>query len=223
MRNRQRTPLPNDYYALDRALTVLSHPLINDRLTRLRAVDCDSPAFRQHLGLIARLLVPGATADLAEAPQSVTTPLETTSGSKLRRDIILVPILRAGLALCEGFLDLIPEAQVAHLGLVRNEQTLEPEVYYPLPALDYADAEVIVLDPMLATGGSALEALSELKKQGATRLRFVCLIAAPEGISQIEERHPDVALFTAAIDRSLDDRGYICPGLGDAGDRYFGT
>lgn len=204
-------------------MTVLSHPLINDRLSRLRAADCKSPDFRHHLSLIARLLVPGATADLAEQPRQVTTPLEEASGSNLAHDIILVPILRAGLALCEGFLDLIPEAKVAHLGLVRNDSTLEPEIYYPLPSLNYTDAEVIVLDPMLATGGSALEALAELKKQGATRLRFVSLIAAPEGISRLEQAHPEVSLFTAAIDKKLNDRGFICPGLGDAGDRYFGT
>ena len=151
------------------------------------------------------------------------TPLETTEGQSLVRPVILVPILRAGLSLAEGFLDLIPEAVVAHIGLRRNHETLLPEVYYPSPPVDFSGADTIVLDPMLATGGSAIEATRILKKQNASSLRFACLIAAPEGVASFEAAHPDVPLFTAALDRCLDRQGYICPGLGDAGDRSFGT
>lgn len=205
------------------AVTVHDHPIITDRLTRLRAKDCSSEKFRQLVGNVARLMVPAVTATLETAPSSVETPLETTEGARLARPIILVPILRAGLSLSDGFLDLIPEAIVAHLGLARNEETLEPETYYPNAKVDFANSHVLVLDPMLATGGSAIEALRQLKDQGATRINFVCLIAAPEGIAALEAAHPEVAIHTAAVDRCLNELGYICPGLGDAGDRCFGT
>jgi uracil phosphoribosyltransferase len=145
------------------------------------------------------------------------------TGARLARPIVLVPILRAGLSLSDGFLDLIPEAVVAHLGLARNEKTLEPETYYQNTKVDLTEAHVLVLDPMLATGGSAVEALRQLKDQGATRLKFICLIAAPEGVECLEKEHPDVPIYTASVDRCLNELGYICPGLGDAGDRSFGT
>ena len=160
---------------------------------------------------------------LAAEPCEVETPLELTKGTRLAHQIVLVPILRAGLSLSDGFLDLIPEAVVAHLGLARNEKTLEPETYYQNVKVELTEAHVLVLDPMLATGGSAAEALRQLKAQGATRLKFVCLIAAPEGVERLEKEHPDVPIYTAAVDRGLNELGYICPGLGDAGDRSFGT
>jgi uracil phosphoribosyltransferase len=205
------------------AVTVLDHPIIADRLARLRDKDCSSQHFRLLVGNVARLMVPQVTADLAADPCEVETPLELTKGTRLARQIVLVPILRAGLSLSDGFLDLIPEAVVAHLGLARNEKTLEPETYYQNVKIELAKAQVLVLDPMLATGGSAAEALRQLKAQGATRLKFVCLIAAPEGVECLEKEHPDVPIFTAAVDRGLNELGYICPGLGDAGDRSFGT
>ena len=205
------------------AVTVLDHPIIADRLARLRDKDCNSQHFRLLVGNVARLMVPQVTADLAADPCEVETPLELTKGTRLARQIVLVPILRAGLSLSDGFLDLIPEAVVAHLGLARNEKTLEPETYYQNVKVELTEAHVLVLDPMLATGGSAAEALRQLKAQGATRLKFVCLIAAPEGVERLEKEHPDVPIYTAAVDRGLNELGYICPGLGDAGDRSFGT
>jgi uracil phosphoribosyltransferase len=205
------------------AVTVLDHPIIADRLARLRDKDCSSQHFRLLVGNVARLMVTQVTADLAAEPCEVETPLELTKGTRLAHQIVLVPILRAGLSLSDGFLDLIPEAVVAHLGLARNEKTLEPETYYQNVKVELTEAHVLVLDPMLATGGSAAEALRQLKAQGATRLKFVCLIAAPEGVERLEKEHPDVPIYTAAVDRGLNELGYICPGLGDAGDRSFGT
>jgi uracil phosphoribosyltransferase len=205
------------------AMTVLDHPIIADRLARLRDKDCSSQHFRLLVGNVARLMVPQVTSDLAAEPCEVETPLELMKGARLARQIVLVPILRAGLSLSDGFLDLIPEAVVVHLGLARNEKTLEPETYYQNQKFDFTEAHVLVLDPMLATGGSAAEALRQLKAQGATRLKFVCLIASPEGVECLEKEHPDVPLYTAAVDRGLNELGYIYPGLGDAGDRSFGT
>jgi uracil phosphoribosyltransferase len=204
-------------------VTVLGHPIIADRLARLRDKDCSSEHFRLLVGNVARLMVPQVTADLTAESCEVETPLERMTGARLARPIVLVPILRAGLSLSDGFLDLIPEAVVAHLGLARNEKTLEPETYYQNTKVDLTEAHVLVLDPMLATGGSAVEALRQLKDQGATRLKFICLIAAPEGVECLEKEHPDVPIYTASVDRCLNELGYICPGLGDAGDRSFGT
>ena len=205
------------------AMTVLDHPIIADRLARLRDKDCSSQHFRLLVGNVARLMVPQVTSDLAAEPCEVETPLELMKGARLARQIVLVPILRAGLSLSDGFLDLIPEAVVVHLGLARNEKTLEPETYYQNVKFDFTEAHVLVLDPMLATGRSAAEALRQLKAQGATRLKFVCLIASPEGVECLEKEHPDVPIYTAAVDRGLNELGYIYPGLGDAGDRSFGT
>lgn len=204
-------------------MNVIEHPLIGDRLSRLRDKRCSCEQFRNLVHNVARLMVPQVTESLPTTTTTVETPLETTEGQSLARPVILVPILRAGLSLAEGFLDLIPEAVVAHMGLRRNHKTLLPEVYYPSPPVDFSGADTIVLDPMLATGGSAIEATRILKKENASSLRFACLIAAPEGVASFEAAHPDVPLFTAALDRCLDKQGYICPGLGDAGDRSFGT
>lgn len=202
---------------------LIEHPLVADRLTKLRDRDCQPERFRQLVEQIARLMVPATTADLESTPSSVNTPLEPTEGSRLKHDLILVPILRAGLGLAEGFLSLLPEARVAHIGLARDEVTLEPRTYYYNAPINLPHADVLVIDPMLATGGSAVETLRKLKEQGAKRLRFICLLACPEGIARIETEHPDVPVYTAAIDRQLDEHGYIRPGLGDAGDRIFGT
>lgn len=204
-------------------MPLIDHPLIHDRLTRLRARDCPPNEFRRLVGQVARLMVPGVTADLQTIPVQVETPLESMEGQRLAHPITLVPILRAGLGLADGFLALLPEATVAHIGLARNETTLKPDTYYYKTPAEIAHSDVLILDPMLATGGSAVEAIRRLKAQGVTRLRFICLVGCPEGIQRLEESHPDVPVYAAAIDRGLDERGYIRPGLGDAGDRIFGT
>lgn len=204
-------------------MTVLDHPLISDRVARLRDRDCSSQQFRLLLHNIAYLMVPEVTAQLETIPTRVETPLELAEGQCLVQPPVLVPILRAGLTLAEGFLKIIPEAIVAHIGLRRNHATLEPEVYYPNAPVNFSDTHTIVLDPMLATGGSAVETVRLLKDQGATRLSFACVIAAPEGGDAFQSAHPDVPVYAAALDRCLNDQGYICPGLGDAGDRSFGT
>ena len=204
-------------------MTTLKHPLIADRLTHLRSKDSSSQEFRTTLHNIATLMVPEVTASLATTPCLVETPLEKTDGQRITMPIVLSPILRAGLALAEGFLTAIPDATVAHIGIRRDHSTLKPEVYYPNPSVDFANSNTIVLDPMLATGGTAIEAIRILKKQGAKQLSFACVIAAPEGLEALQSAHPGLAITAAAIDRCLDENGYICPGLGDAGDRSFGT
>ncbi len=201
----------------------IDHPLINDELTRLREPSCPSQEFRQRVRRIASLMVPAVTEGLASRVVSCSTPLEITSGTRLVRKIVLVPVLRAGLAFLDGFLDLIPQAAVAHIGLARNEQTLLPEPYYMKHPPAMGDCDVIVLDPMLATGGSAVEAVRSLKSAGARSLRFACLVAAPEGVALLADAFPDLPVYAAALDRCLNERGYILPGLGDAGDRMFGT
>ena len=204
-------------------MTTVEHPLIADRLTHLRSKDSSSQEFRTILHNIATLMVPEVTASLATTPCLVETPMEKTDGRRITMPVVLSPILRAGLALAEGFLTVIPDATVAHIGIRRDDSTLKPEVYYPNPSVDFANSNTIVLDPMLATGGTAIEAIRILKKQGAKQLSFACVIAAPEGLEALQSAHPDLAITTAAIDRCLDENGYICPGLGDAGDRSFGT
>jgi uracil phosphoribosyltransferase len=201
----------------------IDHPLIADELTRLRNPACPSPEFRQRLRRIASLMVPAVTADLETHVVPCTTPLEITSGVALARGITLVPVLRAGLVFLDGFLDMIPQASVAHIGLARNEKTLLPEPYYMKHPPLLSEREIIILDPMLATGGSAIEAVRGMKEAGAGSIRFACLVAAPEGIAALESAYPDVAIFAVAVDRCLNERGYILPGLGDAGDRMFGT
>lgn len=199
------------------------HPLVADRLARLRSVDCTPEEFRRHVVDIARLLVLPATAHLPTAPCQVTTPLQKMTGMKLASPVVLVPILRAGLGLSEGFHQLIPEAAIAHYGMARNEETLEAEIYLEKFPARLERAEVIILDPMLATGGSAIAAIDGLKKHGAKSLHFVCLVASPEGMIRLKEAHPEVPITCAAIDEGLNEAGYILPGLGDAGDRIFGT
>jgi uracil phosphoribosyltransferase len=202
---------------------VIDHPLVQAELTGLRCRNCPGPEFRQRLRRIASLMVPAVTASLETRIIPCETPLEVTSGVKVVRPIILTPILRAGLGFLDGFFDLLPDAAVAHIGLARNEETLLPEPYYIKTPPILAESEVILLDPMLATGGSAVEAVQRLVDRGATHLRLACLVAAPEGIATFEAAWPEIPVFTAAIDRALNDRGYILPGLGDAGDRLFGT
>ena len=201
----------------------IDHPLIADELTRLREVSCPTPEFRLRVRRIASLMVPAVTADLETRVVPCNTPLEITSGTHLTRGIILVPVLRAGLAFLDGFLDMIPQASVAHIGLARNEKTLLPESYYMKHPPTLADKDIILLDPMLATGGSAVEAVRSMIEAGARSIRFACLVAAPEGVAALEAAFPELPIHAAALDRCLNERGYILPGLGDAGDRMFGT
>ncbi len=202
---------------------LLTHPVIQTKLTELRDGTTGVRAFRDVLEEIASLMVYEVTRDFPVREKTVRTPLEETSGAVLARSITLVPILRAGLGMAGGVLRLLPEARLGHLGLYRDEETLEPVPYYQKLPPDIAQSEVILIDPMLATGGSAVAAAQFLKKAGVRNVRFVCLVAAPEGIRAFHKDHPEVTIYCAAIDRQLNEKGYILPGLGDAGDRIFGT
>lgn len=193
------------------------------KLSLIREADASSGEFRRALSELATLMTFEVTRSLATRPKRIRTPLAEMEGSALEKPIVLAPILRAGLGMLEGMLKVLPEAGVAHIGLYRNEETRLPESYYFKAPSNLPDAEVIVADPMLATGGSAVAAISQLKKAGARSLRFVCLVTCPPGLEHLSRVHPDVPIFTAAIDSHLDDRAYIVPGLGDAGDRFFGT
>ena len=192
-------------------------------MTRLRDKNTPPGVFRQLLDQIAQLILFDVTRDLPVREKKVTTPLEETTGYELDvSGITVVPILRAGLGFLDAVMDLIPEANVGHIGLTRNEETLEPIKYYCKIPKD-KDAEIILIDPMLATGGSAVAALSMLKADGYKHFRFMCLVAAPDGVKLVNKVHPDVPIYTAALDDHLNEHGYIVPGLGDAGDRVFGT
>ena len=202
---------------------LVDHPLIKRDVTILRDKHTDSETFRGALHRVSNLLAAEISKEFSLTKIEVETPLEKTEGSKLTNEVILVPVLRAGLGMVNGFLQIIPEAKLGHIGLQRDEETLKPvEYYYKVPKkLEFA--EVVMLDPMLATGGSASEALKYLKNRGASKLVFACLVAAPEGVAKLNSEHPDVKIFAAALDRELNNKGYILPGLGDAGDRTFGT
>ncbi len=199
------------------------HPLVQHKLTLLRDRTTDPKTFRELVRELAQLLFYEATQDLRLAPRPVQTPLAEYAGSKVADRIGLMPILRAGLGMAEAILDMVPSARVWHLGLYRDHETLRPVTYYHnLPSVPDTDVS-LVLDPMLATGGSAVAAIEILKQWGARRIKFLGLIAAPEGVQTVIEAHPDVPIHLAAVDSHLDARSYIVPGLGDAGDRQFGT
>ena len=204
-------------------VAVSSHPLIATKLSNLRAAGTGVAEFRRNLQDISILLFIEATRTWATTATEVQTPLESCAGAIFTRPLVLAPILRAGLGMVDGLLRMNPDAAVGHIGLYRDEQTLRPVSYYCRLPQNLGAAEVLLLDPMLATGNSACEALSGLKAQGATQLTFICVVACPAGIKQLHATHPEVPIVTAAIDPGLDARGYIVPGLGDAGDRYFGT
>ncbi|MES2570571.1 MAG: uracil phosphoribosyltransferase [Verrucomicrobiota bacterium] len=204
-------------------VTVITHPLAQVKLTQLRDKHTGSDDFRARVSELAVLMVFEATRDLEVGPRMIQTPLAAHEGAALTRPLVIAPILRAGLGLLEGMLRLLPDVSVAHIGLVRNEVTRRPESYYFKAPANIADADVLVVDPMLATGWSATSAISQLRENGARSIRFLCLVSSQEGIAQLRSAHPDVRIFTAAIDSHLDERAYIVPGLGDAGDRYFGT
>jgi uracil phosphoribosyltransferase len=202
---------------------LIEHPILKRDVTILRDQNTDSETFRAALQRVSNILAVELSKEFRLTEIEVETPLEKTKGAKLTNDVILVPVLRAGLGMVNGFLQIIPEAKVGHIGLQRDEETLKPvEYYYKVPK-HLEMAEVVLLDPMLATGGSASEALKYLKKRGATKLVFACLVASPEGVEKIQSEHPNVKIFAAALDRELNSKGYILPGLGDAGDRTFGT
>jgi uracil phosphoribosyltransferase len=202
---------------------VSTHPLVRHKVARLRAADTRPPEFRELVAAISRVLFLDATADLPLRPVPVRTPMADTTGEEIAARVGLVPVLRAGLGMADAMLQALPEASVWHLGLYRDHATLKPVTYYnKLPAKPDMDV-ALVLDPMLATGGSAIAAIDILKSVGTPRVKFVGLIAAPEGIAALSAAHPDVPLYLAARDERLNDIGYIVPGLGDAGDRQFGT
>jgi len=204
-------------------VTLIDHPLIRVRLSRLREKSTPCPEFRERLHEIARLMVFEVTRSFETRLTRIETPLCAAVGHEPARPVILVPILRAGLGMLAGVLAILPEASIGHIGMARDERTQRPENYYlnVPPGID--EAEVLLIDPMLATGHSAAAALAQLKAKGAVRIHFICLVSCPEGIAFLTAVHPDVPVYTASIDKGLDDRAFIVPGLGDAGDRYFGT
>jgi uracil phosphoribosyltransferase len=203
-------------------VTTVDHPLAQHYLTTLRDRHTDTPRFRETARRLAYLLMAQATADLPTAPVPVETPLEATTGSRLGKPVVVVAVFRAGLGLIDAAWDLLPDARIGYAGVQRDEETAEPMEYYtkfpPMSA-----ARVLILEPMLATGGSLAWACDRVKRQGAADITAVCVVAAPEGIAVMEERHPDVKIVTASIDRDLNEHFYIRPGLGDMGDRLFGT
>ncbi len=204
-------------------VTTIDHPVIQTKLTELRDFVTDHRKFRELLTEMAMLMTYEVTRDWPTKPRPIHTPLERMTGHTLARQVTLVPILRAGLGMSDGVLRVLPDARLGHLGVRRNESTLQPESYYAKLPPDVADTEVLLIDPMLATGGSAVACATVLKRAGVQSLKFLCLVAAPEGICALHDEHPDVPIYTAAVDRQLNEKGYILPGLGDAGDRIFGT
>ena len=205
-------------------LTLVRHPLVQHKVSLLRDRSTPTKIFQELVDEIAMLMAYEATIDLPLEPVDVETPLERTVGQRVAgKKLTLVPILRAGLGMVDGILKLVPSARVGHIGLYRDHDTLEPvDYYFKIPG-EAGERDFLVLDPMLATGGSAVSAISALKRAGAARIRFLCLVAAPAGVTRVHEAHPDVPIFCAALDRQLNEHGYILPGLGDAGDRLFGT
>jgi len=204
-------------------VTVVDHPLLKRDLTILRRIETPHGLFRNTLSDISTILAYEVLRTLKVKSVPVLTPLEETEGFELDEEVIVVPILRAGLGMIDGFVRFLPEARVGHLGMYRDEKTHKPVDYYANIPGGLDTARVIVVDPMLATGGSATGAIDYLKRKGARNFLFVCLVAAPEGIERLQSAHPDVPIFTATVDRELDENAYIHPGLGDAGDRIFGT
>lgn len=200
-----------------------NHPLVKHKLSRLRDVQTNPKKFRELIREISALMAYEATADLAIKPRSVQTPLAVTNGFELEEKIGLVPILRAGLGMVEGVWGLMPSAEVWHIGLYRDERTLKPVEYYNKLPVEPTVSVCLILDPMLATGGSAVATVDVLKRWGAKKIKFVGIIGAPEGIRLMQLNHPEVPIYLAAIDERLNEHGYILPGLGDAGDRQFGT
>lgn len=205
-------------------VVIMDHPLIQHKIGIIRRTETGSKDFRQLIGEIAMLMCYEATRDLKLQDVEIETPICKMTAKELEgKKLAVVPILRAGLGMVDGMLTMIPAAKVGHIGLYRNEETLEPVEYYCKLPKDCAERDVFVVDPMLATGGSSVAAITMLKEKGVKNIRFMCIIAAPEGIERMQKEHPDVDVYVGAMDDHLNEHGYIVPGLGDAGDRIFGT
>jgi len=204
-------------------LIIIDHPLVQHKLTMLRSIGTCNKEFRELVEELATLICFEATRDLPTVETTVETPICQTTGKMIEKELAIVPILRAGIGMANGMLNLLPTAKVGHLGMYRDPDTLEPVTYYSKLPKDAKDREIFVVDPMLATGGTASAAISYLKSQGVTNIRLLCLIAAPEGVTKIQNEHPDISIYAASCDSHLNSHGYIVPGLGDAGDRLFGT
>lgn len=205
------------------AIFEMDHPLIQHKLSYLRNKDTDSKVFRETLNEIATLMTYEAGKNLKLREIETETPVQKTITKVLASQVSIVPILRAGLGMVEGITNIIPTARVGHIGVYRNEETLEPVYYYCKLPIGIENGKVFLVDPMLATGGSAIYAIDYLKERGVKDIEFLCIIAAPEGLKKVQEKHPDVNIYAACIDKGLNEKAYIYPGLGDAGDRIFGT
>lgn len=209
---------------MEKQVTIFDHPLISHKISILRDVNTGSKEFRELVQEIAMLMAYESLRDLPTEYVEIKTPITTTKSKMLsKKKIAIVPILRAGLGMVDGILALVPTAKVGHIGLYRDEETLEPREYYCKLPKDIDKAQVIILDPMLATGGSAVAAVDFIKEKGCKNIKFMSLIAAPEGVKRLVEAHPDIQLYCGCLDEKLNENGYIVPGLGDAGDRIFGT
>ena len=204
-------------------LNLLKHPLLTHKLTLLRRKETDTKEFRETLGEIAGLMAYEITRDLPVRDITIETPLGLCTTQELARDVVLIPILRAGLGMVDGISNLISTARIGHIGMYRDHISLEPITYYSKFPTNLSDAVVMVLDPMLATGGSSTDAIRVIKNNGAKTIKLVCIVGAPQGVERIMKDHPDVQIFLAGLDERLNENGYIVPGLGDAGDRLFGT
>jgi len=213
-------PTPHERYP---TLRLFHHPLIQHKLTILRDKTTTHRVFRATVAQMSGLMVYEATRTIPAEEIEIETPLETTRGLRIARPITVAPVLRAGLAMSEGVLEVMPEARIGHIGLFRDERTLEAQTYLTKLPHDVADGPVILLDPMLATGGTAAKALQTLRQAGAEDVRVLCIVAAPEGVERLAEAAPDAPIYAATLDERLDERGFIRPGLGDAGDRLYGT
>lgn len=203
---------------------VIDHPLIQHKLTIIRDKNCGTKVFREVVDEIAMLMAYEVSRDMPLEDIVIETPItETTQKTLSGKKVAIIPILRAGIGMVDGILELIPATKVGHIGLYRDEETLAPHEYFVKLPEDIDARQLFVVDPMLATGGSAIMAIDALKARGASNIKFVCLVAAPEGVKALQEAHPDIDIYTASLDEKLNDKGYIVPGLGDAGDRLFGT
>ncbi|ANZ63312.1 uracil phosphoribosyltransferase [Secundilactobacillus paracollinoides] len=203
---------------------IMDHPLIQHKLTIIRNKNCGTKVFREVVDEITTLMAYDVARDMPLEDIEIETPISKMTAKTLSgKKVAVVPILRAGIGMVDGILKLIPAAKVGHIGMYRDEETLEPHEYFVKLPADIEQRQVFVVDPMLATGGSAIMAIDALKKRGATNIKFVCLVSAPEGVKALREKHPDVDIYAAALDDHLNEDGYIVPGLGDAGDRLFGT
>ncbi|KRO03583.1 uracil phosphoribosyltransferase [Levilactobacillus paucivorans] len=203
---------------------VLDHPLIQHKLTIIRNKNCGTRSFREVVNEISTLMAYDVSRDMPLQDKQIETPMGQMTAKELSgKKVAIVPILRAGIGMVDGILELIPAAKVGHIGMYRDEKTLQPHEYFVKLPSDIDQRQIFIVDPMLATGGSAIMAIDALKKRGASNMKFVCLVAAPEGVKALQEAHPDVDIYTAALDDHINEDGYIVPGLGDAGDRLFGT